>query len=310
MREFDLLEHVYARSGGPDERVLIPPGDDMAMVRLGGRELLAAVDQVVDGRHVLLATTPIELVGRKAVARSLSDVAAMAARPVACLAAVTLPPDFGGERATALFDAMRQTALEHECPLVGGDIAFHALPAVPMVCSITVLAEPAAADRPVRRGGARVGDVVYVTGSLGGAVDAEGLGRHLTFQPRIREALELSQHLGEHLHAMIDISDGLGRDASHIAALSGARILLHAERIPCSPAIAAGDWRRAVSDGEDYELCFTAAPRANVPSTLGDVQVTAIGEVLASGPEGSPLVAVLDSGLVIDATDLGWEHGA
>ena len=95
MREFDLLKHVYATVGSAGPSVLIGPGDDMALVRLGDRQLLAAVDQIVDGRHVTVSTMPIELVGRKAITRSLSDVAAMAGRPVALMAAATLPADFG-----------------------------------------------------------------------------------------------------------------------------------------------------------------------------------------------------------------------
>jgi thiamine-monophosphate kinase len=303
MREFDLLEHVYARSGTADERVLIPPGDDMAMLRLGGLELLVAVDQIVDGRHVLVESTPIELVGRKAVTRCLSDVAAMAAKPAAALVAVTLPPDFGADRATALFDAMRETAAKHDCPLVGGDIAFHSNPGHPMVCSVTVLAEPA--GRPVvKRRGAQVGDVIYVTGSLGGAVEPDGSGRHLTFEPRINEALTLVQRLGDDLHAMIDISDGLGRDCSHIAAASSVRIQLHADLIPCSEGV---DWRRAVMDGEDYELCFAVARNADVPKCIGESPVTAVGEVLPLDAD-LPRVSVLDANLVVDVSQFGWEH--
>lgn len=307
MREFDLLQHVYAGSVPSDQRVEIPPGDDMAMLRLGGSRLLAAVDQVVDGRHFRLATTPIELIGRKAITRSLSDIAAMAGRPVATLVAVVLPPDFGSGRATALFDAMRDTAAMFDCPLVGGDIAFHGDPAHPLTCSVTVLAEPGPCGA-VRRSGARVGDIVYVTGSLGGSLDADGGGKHLSFTPRINVALELGEQLGERLHAMIDISDGLGRDVSHIAALSGVRIQLFADRIPLTPGVT---WRQALSDGEDYELCFVAAP-GEVPSWLGDTMVTPIGEVMATvtGDESQPLVTVLDGNLVLDATELGWQHTA
>src|SRR3954471_1420370 len=144
MREFDILNHIYKANAELDAHVEIAPGDDMGMVRLrtNAHRVLAAVDQLVDGRHVRVASTPIELVGRKAITRSLSDIAAMGARPLATLVAATLPNDFGTERCNALFDAMRATASRYGCPLIGGDLAFFDAH-LPMVCSVTVLAEPA-----------------------------------------------------------------------------------------------------------------------------------------------------------------------
>jgi thiamine-monophosphate kinase len=302
MRESELLQHVYAMAGAPTPDVPIPPGDDMAMVQLHGRGLLTAVDQVVDGRHVDLVRTPLDLVGRKAVTRSLSDVAAMAGKPVALLAAVTLPPDFGHDRATALFDAMRRTAQRYACPLVGGDIAVFRDASSPLVCSVTVLAEPGPGGA-VTRSGARAGDVIAVTGRLGGSVQADGLGRHLTFEPRLEEAAILAATLGNRLHAMIDISDGLGRDASHVAEQSGGRIEIDAERIPCSEGV---DWRRAMSDGEDYELCFAAA--GEVPARVGEVPVTVVGRFVERGGPDDPLVVVKAGGRTLDGSELGWEH--
>jgi thiamine-monophosphate kinase len=274
----------------------------MAMVQFDGRPLLAAVDQVVDGRHVDLERVPLDLVGRKAVTRSLSDVAAMAAKPVALMAAVTLPPDFQHDRAIALFDAMRRTAQQYACPLVGGDIAvFHGASA-PLVCAVTVLAAPGPGGA-VTRAGARDGDVIAVTGRLGGSVRADGLGRHVTFEPRLREAALLAQTLGQRLHAMIDISDGLGRDAANLAQRSGGRIEIDAERIPCTEGV---DWRRAMSDGEDYELCFAAA--GAVPPQVGELAVTVVGRFVGRRGPDEPLVLVQDGGRTIDGSELGWEH--
>ena len=304
MREFELLQHIFAASRDLGGSVLIPPGDDMALLRLGGGRLLAAVDQLVAGRHFDLGTTPLDLVGRKAVSRALSDIAAMAARPLATLAAVALPPDFGDERAKRLFDAMRSTADHYRCPLVGGDIAIHGDRTHPLLCTVTVLAEPAATP-PITRAGATVGDVVYVTGTLGGSFGSDGRGRHLTFEPRIDEALELAERLGTGLHAMLDISDGLGRDASHIAALSGVGIEIDADRVPRPEGI---DWRRALGEGEDYELCFTAAGR--VPGTVGDVAVTAVGRVVPREAGSGPLVLVREGGRTLAGDDLGWQHGS
>lgn len=308
MREFDILEQVFSTNPrlGPD--ILIPPGDDLAMVQLAGRRLLAGVDQLIAGRHVNLHTTPIELVARKAIARSVSDIAAMAGRPVASLVAAVLPPDFGEQPAKQLAAALRQAAEDLACPLIGGDLAFHADPAHPLVCSVTVLAEPAT-ESPVTRSGAQVGDSVFVTGRLGGAVQPDGGGRHLTFTPRVNQAVELAQRLGPRLHAMIDLSDGLGRDASHIAARSGGQIVINAACLPCS---AGCDWKAAMSDGEDYELCFTAESDPDTgqgaPAEVGGVAITKIGRVVEHPEPGAPRVLVREGENIVPADELGWQH--
>ena len=301
MREFHLLQHVFATSTD-SEAVLIGPGDDMAMVRVDESSWLAAVDQLVDGRHVKLETTPVELVGRKAVTRCLSDVAAMAAQPVASLAAVTLPLNQTEDWATKLFDAINQTADHYGCPLIGGDIAVHRQEQSPMVVAVSVLAKPGPTP-PIRRNGAKIGDTVYVTGRLGGSFDEHGLGRHLTFEPRITTAIELAQTLGPRLHAMIDISDGLGRDASHIAEQSNVTIEIEANSVPAHDGL---DWRRAMSDGEDYELCFTAS--GAVPDRIADVPITPIGRVTARNDPSSSPVIVRYGSEIFDASQLGWEH--
>jgi len=303
MREFELLKHIYEANQGLGGRVSIPPGDDMAMVRLDGTELLAAVDQLVDGRHFCLEGTSLELIGRKAVTRSLSDLAAMGGRPRAALVAVTLPPDFGADRAVRLFDAMRAVAAEFACPLIGGDIAFHHAAGQPLTCAVTVLGEPPSRG-PITRGAAESGDDVYVTGELGGAVREDGSGRHLSFEPRVAAATDLVNALGHRLHAMIDLSDGLGRDASHIAEQSGVQIEIDARRLPCTAGV---DWRAAVSDGEDYELLFTAT--GEVPSVLCDgLPVTAIGRVRSRGSQPSPRVLIRMNEEVLSGDELGWQH--
>jgi thiamine-monophosphate kinase len=304
MREFDVLSHIYAANPKLDGRVLIPPGDDMGMVAMRGtdRKILAAVDQLIDGRHVRLALTPIELVGRKAITRSLSDIAAMGANPLATLVAATLPPDFGQDRADLLFDSMRTTAEHYDCPLIGGDLAFHTHADNPLICAVTVLAEPLEGCAVARRDGAEPGQNIFVTGHLGGSLQTDGLGRHLTFEPRITLGMELVRMLGRNLGAMIDISDGLGRDASHIAELSNVQMRFRAERVPCNPGC---DWMAAFKDGEDYELCFTA--HGDIPSEMAGVAITKVGEVWNREPF-SPAVLIQDGLRFITGDDLGWQH--
>lgn len=283
----------------------------MGAVVIDGVEVLAAVDQLVGGRHFDLDHTPLELIGRKAITRNLSDIAAMAAKPIASLAAGVLPPNFGEARANTLFETMRTTAAAYDCPLIGGDLAFHTDTTHPLTLSVTVLARPVgAAHPPVRRSGAKPGDRLYVTGVLGGTIDEFGQGHHLTFEPRLEAAMELAQQLGPRLHAMIDLSDGLGRDAGHLAERSGVRITLRAEQIPCREGI---DWRRALRDGEDYELCFAA--EGDVPNSIAGVSVTCIGEVIAlvepvNGAQSDWRVIARSSDGVENATDLGWEHAS
>src|SRR5690349_14962557 len=99
MRELELLSHIYARNASLPGHVIVPPGDDMAVVRIGGQAVLITTDQSADGVHFDLRLTPLELAGRKAITRKLSDVAAMAALPVAAEVAACLPRDFGEQRA-------------------------------------------------------------------------------------------------------------------------------------------------------------------------------------------------------------------
>ena len=301
-KESDL--HARFRRHGRElpESILIPPGDDMAMLRgaafPGG--VLVAADQVVVGRHVAEGAAP-EVIGRKAILRNLSDVAAMAARPVATVATATLDPSRSQGWAERLHAGLHQTALEFDAPLVGGDLAIHDRTDGPTVVSVTILATPAIpGGRVLTRGGAQVGDVVAVTGRLGGSLDPDGGGRHLDFPPRLQESIDLAGVLGEDLHAMIDISDGLGLDGSRLAEASGLALRIDGTAIPCSPGL---DWRSAVGDGEDYELLFASA--TSPPEEIAGVPVTVIGKVVSGTPGRVDLVG-LDRPRRID--DRGWDH--
>lgn len=312
LRESELLAQIERSSGGLAARVLIGPGDDMAMISLDGHHMLAAVDQVVEGRHFTSGTDE-SLVARKALGRNLSDVAAMATQPVATLAACTLPPSWSQARAQRLFDSLCLAALDWQCPLIGGDIAIHRADG-PLVLAVTILAQPwpealmmPATNTVVRRRAARSGDGVFVTGRLGGSFGADGQGRHLHFEPRVHEARVLRRALGARLHAMIDVSDGLGRDAAQL--VSGAlQVRLDATLIPCHERC---DWRNALGDGEDHELCFAA--EGDVPSHLigrhGEpTPVTRIGSIAPRAAEAAPACVLVLDGTEMDASRFGWEH--
>jgi len=311
MHESGLHSHIYARSAGVTGRfpqVQAGPGDDCAVLAGPvGRRVLATVDHLIEGRHYegpAGRATGFDAIARKAVARSVSDIAAMGGSLhewSAALATAALPHGFPQRDADELFDRLQFWCEHWRCPLVGGDAAAFGGGACagPLTLTVTVLGLAHAARGPVLRSGARPGDGVFVTGALGGSLRS---GRHLTFEPRLREAGELCELLGGDLRAMLDISDGLGRDGARLAAASGVSIELDAAMIPCHAGCA---WREALRDGEDYELVFTAASGAPVPARCADTPITRIGSVAAGGPRCA--VRGLD-GSVHDASNEGWDH--
>lgn len=298
MREFALLNHVFAHNAALPASVVIPPGDDMGAMMVGDRIVLVTVDQVAEGVHVDLGRDGLAGAGRKAVTRNLSDVAAMAVRPIGAVAAACLPRDLGEARANVLFDAMRTTAAAYDCPLVGGDVSMWDQP---MILTVTVFAEPWPGVTPLLRKGARVGDAICVTGELGGSL----AGHHLTFEPRIVAARTLAQ---KGARCMIDLSDGLGRDLGHICRASGVSAELWADKLPIRASVV-GDprWKHALGDGEDYELCFTMAPEV-VPREVEGVPVTVVGRVV-EGIDATISICLPDGSLQ-RVEDIGWEHHA
>jgi thiamine-monophosphate kinase len=292
-REDDLLAYIResARALGP--HVKTGPGDDLAVLDLQGRLVLVGVDQVVEGVHFAKGTNP-ELVGRKAVTRNVSDVAAMAARPLACLAACTLPPHFDPSYARRLVDGVCRTAMQYNAPLVGGDTGIHRGQG-PLMLSVTILAEPiSTVHPPVLRSGGKADDRLYVTGTLGGSLRPDGTGHHLDFEPRLDEAAALASSLGANLHAMMDLSDGLAQDAWRMAVASNVQIVIDVAALPCN---AGCGWHEAVCDGEDYELLFAVAGGTGVPKTLGRqrTSTTQVGFMRAMPrPDAPRVIGMLD----------------
>lgn len=304
MRESELLAHIYDRSAelaGRFPQVAVGPGHDCAVINTPGGRLLLKTDQLIAGRH-FRADSPSDLIARKAVARTISDIAAAGGTPLAALAAAALPPGFPG--ADALFDAMARWAAHFRCPLVGGDIA-STEPGAPLSLCVSAIGLPHPVRGPVLRSGARTGDRIYTTGRLGGSFDpSTGLGHHLTFEPRLAEARWLCDTLGNRLHAMMDLSDGLGRDAARLAAASDLRVRIDARAIPLNPGVPA--WESAVGAGEDYELLFAASPEADLPAACPatGTPITPIG----TAEPGAGCIAV-DGGREVDVSGLGWDHG-
>jgi thiamine-monophosphate kinase len=211
-------------------------------------------DMLLEGSHFLLAETPPRQIGRKAMAVNLSDIAAMGGMPVAAVVSLGLPRQNTEAIAEELYLGMREVADRFATAIAGGDTnTWNG----GLVISVTLFGNPGP-QGAIRRQGARPGDWLIVTGPLGGSI----LGKHLDFTPRVREGLALQVHAD--LHAMIDISDGLGADVFHLVEESRCGAVLFAEQIPISEAarrMADGQspLEHALSDGEDFELAFAVA---------------------------------------------------
>jgi len=283
--EFSLIARYFSAFGaGP--AVALGVGDDCAILCLKpGERLATSVDTVVAGVHFLEESLP-EDVGYRAVAAAASDLAAMGARPLGMTLALTLP-DADELWLHSFSQGVGAAAKDLALPLVGGDTTRG-----PLTITMQVF-DALPAGKALLRGGAKPGDAVYVSGTLGDAAGglavlqggyrpdpdtAEYLEQRF-FRPSPR--LALGMLLLDDASAAIDISDGLLADAGHIAAASGVRIEFDAGLLPLSPALAAHPdrdqaLRWALAGGDDYELCFCLPPGAAVPTGC-----TRIGEVVA-----------------------------
>ncbi len=291
----------------PHPLLRLGPGDDAAILRMAGvDECAITVDLLSDGVDFRLSEIDPRRAGRKALAVNLSDLAAMAARPLAAVVSVCLPRPGGYELAQALVEGMLPLAEEYDVVLAGGDTNSWD---GPLVISVTLLG--AVSERgPLRRDGARLGDRILVTGPLGGSI----LGRHLDFDPRVREALGLNERY--RLHAGIDISDGLSVDLAHLAEASGCGAVLQLTDVPVHDdarklARASEDGltplEHALNDGEDFELLLAVPPTVAeallAEQPLG-VLLTDIGEFVAE-----PGLWQVDArGARRELVPRGWEH--
>jgi len=292
--EDTLIARIAARVRGGGADLALGIGDDMAVLRVGGEDVLVACDMLVDGVHFDASAHTPEQIGRKALAVNLSDCAAMAVRPWAAVVSVALPEGWSMEEAERLFAGMEALAGAYGCRIVGGDTNSWERP---LVVDVTVLGRPWEGVAPVRRSGARAGDAVWVTGELGGSLYAGGgaVAHHLGFEPRVGEARWLAEALGDDLHAMMDLSDGLSTDGGRLGRASGVGIELDGAAVEsvaseAARAASASDGRPLLShvldDGEDFELLFVTA--ADWAPAEDDAGVCVDGGVFKNPPR-SPL---------------------
>lgn len=324
--EFGLIDRIRARFPQP-----APPelgiGDDAALLNPSpGMQLVVSTDLLAEGVHFERSFGQLRLLGRKALAVNLSDLAAMGAKPRWFFLSLAIPAGFPLEEIEALLDGLAEQAAKHDVLLAGGDTCGSKSG---LVISVTIMGE----QRPellLRRSGARPGDEIWISGALGdsalglqllqgnvGKKDAAAtehvVGRHLDPTPRCSFGLALAE--AGLVSAMIDISDGLLADLGHICEQSGCGAELQLGQVPCSAQFAAladatapAFWQLMVAGGEDYELCFTAAAehRAAIlerAKTAG-IPATVVGKVTDSGR----VVAHLPDGSIFQPSTAGYTH--
>ncbi len=266
--ELEFVEWLRDRCG-QHAAVKLGVGDDMAVVGLPTGRVLISCDMLLDGVHFDMRKHTPRQIGRKAIACGLSDCAAMAVRPVAATVSVSLPVDLALSAAKELYCGVLALADEYDVAIAGGDTTRWGSP---LAIDVAIVATPYAGIEPVTRSGARPGDTLFVTGRLGGSL----LGRHMIFTPRVREARALAEQLGDRLHAMLDISDGLALDLWRMCRASNVGATLSE---PLLESVISDDARQAeadddktaldhaLSDGEDFELLL-AVTRERAKPTL------------------------------------------
>jgi thiamine-monophosphate kinase len=321
--EFELIdllrERIAAAGAASGERVLIGSGDDAAVSAPGG-VTATSVDAVVDGVHFRRSTFPPEAIGAKALAAALSDLAAMGAVPGEAYVQVGMPEDLPDGEVARIADGLGAAAADARVTIAGGDIVASPV----LFLAVTAVGHAERPEQLVTRSGAQPGDAVLLTGTLGGAaaglllVDrpelADGIEAGVAEalrarQLRPRALLDAGRALGAAgASAMIDVSDGLGADAGHVAAASGVRIELDLGAVPVQPGVsevaaAAGEDAELMvaSGGEDYELLATM-PRRSVDAALAALTAAGLNPAVVGGVEtGEGVVLRSSKGRVLNA---------
>ncbi len=308
MNEFELIR-ILTRGLSSQSNVRVGPGDDCAVMDVGipDKELLLKVDAVVEGVHFTSDTEP-ERIGHKALARPLSDIAAMAGTPLAALVTLALPPSFKPSTIEAIYAGMEALGRRYHVSIVGGETTRNP---ERMLLSVAVIGT-VDRNRHVSRRGARPGDALFVTGELGGSLN----GKHLDFEPRLEQARWLQEHFSP--HSMIDLSDGLAGDLRHLLRDDQLGALLQGNAIPISRAAKlrarAADGGKppllaALTDGEDFELLFTIGSGQAVAlldawkERFPDLKLSCIGRIRTE-----PGISLRDARGTRDLNDHGYVH--
>ena len=308
--EMALIRRIHGWLGDANPAPPEGIGDDCAVWRpdQGVGWELVTVDGVCYGRHFDDSVSAWDA-GRKLLARNISDIAAMGGEPVRGVVALWLAGATDLEWLHAFYSGIRDCALKYGVRIVGGDVA--EAPAGVFLSDLTLIGR--CAVEPVRRGIAREGDSIWVTGSLGGSL----LGKHYRFEPRISEGAWLARRVG--VKAMMDISDGLAKDL--VSLVGGRMVELDPDSIPVSAEairFAAGSGRdplyHALSDGEDYELAFVMDAKADIDgfkrewNACFDLPIACVGRVASGSPVEQGVPAIRLAGGRLWTYGSGYEH--
>lgn len=312
-KEDNITAWFAAQSRAKEKLFPIGIGDDMAQVRLSAdASVLITTDMLVEGVHFELDKISVEQAGYKATAVSLSDCAAMATVPLCVVVSVALPAAADEQYLKQLHAGIVRSANMFDCELIGGDItAWRKGDAnQKLVINSTVLSRPCNSE-PVRRSGAKAGDVICVTGALGGSIK----GRHAAFVPKVNEAIAIAERV--RLNSMMDISDGLSSDLNRICKASGVAAVLNAEQIPVSDDVPDGNiidrLAAALNDGEDFELLFTLSETEysklmkefpHGQTSCSSCEIIRIGVVV----DGDGIEMVIPEGNVQKVLPSGYDH--
>ena len=293
--ETELVQYFAAKGKLNRAKFPIGIGDDMAQIKLPkGNSVLITTDMLLDGVHFDTKKASLEQIGYKSMAASLSDCAAMATIPLAAVVSVALPRNFGAVKLKKLHKGILIAAKKYNCPLIGGDMTSWTKP---LAVSVAMLSVPGK-TKPVKRSTAKTGDVICVTGTLGGSI----VKKHLKFEPRLKESLMIAQGGA---NSMMDISDGLSTDLNHICRLSKKGAIVYADRIPISKN--AKGLIAALNDGEDFELLFTI-PQGKLGRLKKQwrfkIKLTVIGKIVA----GSSVKIKMPYGKVAELLPAGFDH--
>lgn len=292
MRETDILDLIrqFSAKSKQSKSIIKSIGDDCAILRPRSNEdLVFTTDFLLEGRHFELATHTAADIGHKALARSLSDLAAMGSEPVFCLVSLAIPPALTAHWLKGFYRGFLALASRYRITLAGGDLARFDKVLVDVMCCGRV-----PRGKALTRSGARPGDSIYVTGELGASAHGfstrrgPSWSRHLRPEPRIGAGISLRRLRAS---ACMDLSDGLSLDLARLC--REAQVSADITAIPVARGAILSE---ALHGGEDYELLFTAPPKKKVPARLGSLPVTRIGIITLGNPgrvrlDGHPLDA-------------------
>jgi len=303
--ESRLIRHIEKWLGRASPEAPAGMGDDCAVIEVfADKRQLLTTDSLTYGQHFNDAIGPVEA-GAKLIKRNLSDIAAMGGQPGPALLNLLMGPDLSINWLESFVSGIRECSLQYDLPIVGGDVSQLANGHFTAALTLSGWID----TDPKLRSGSRIGDAIYLTGSLGGSI----IQKHYAFEPRLREGQWLARQKA--VTAMMDLTDGLGKDldallpASASAAIDLARLPVSEDAVICAKADGKSAQAHAFCDGEDYELLFTVnnstaktAFEKEWKARFAELKLSCIGQIVEKNPAGRYIEVETNQALP-------WSHG-